>query len=74
MRRYFFHLAGTFTSEDEEGQEFPGPEAAAAEARKVVLELAQNRSEAKARGWNVRVVDDTGSEVAVLAVAPRGGF
>jgi hypothetical protein len=72
MGRYFFHVTGAFASEDEEGQEFPTPEAAAAEARKVALELAHNRSEIEARGLQLRVVDDTGTEVAVVTVGDHG--
>ena len=73
MGRYFFHLIGAFTSEDEEGEEFPTPEAAVAEACKVVRELAHNRAESEARGMKLRVIDDTGAEVAVVTVFDGGG-
>jgi hypothetical protein len=68
MARYFFHLTGTVAAEDEEGQEFPTPEAAAAEARQVAQELAHNRSASEARGWKLRVTDETGAEIAVLTI------
>jgi hypothetical protein len=72
MGRYFFHLTGAFALEDGDGEEFPTSEAAAAEARKVALELAHNRSESEARGLKLRVVDEWGTEVAVVPVADRG--
>lgn len=69
MARYFFHLNGRFASEDEEGQEFPTPEAAVAEAHKVAQDLAHNRSQSEMAGWTLRVTDDTGVELAVLNVS-----
>ena len=67
MTRYFFDLNGKFAAKDTEGQEFPSAEAAIAEAYEAVRELAHNRSESEMRGWTLRVTDDTGAEIAVVA-------
>ena len=72
MARYFFHLTGAVATEDDEGQEFPTPEAAAAEARHVAQELAHNRPESETRGWKLRVTDETGAEIVVVAVSDSG--
>jgi hypothetical protein len=67
MTRYFFDLSGKFASKDTEGEEFPSAEAAAAEAREVAREFSHNRSEADMHGWRLRVTDETGAEIAVVA-------
>ena len=69
MDRYFFHLTGKFLREDNEGEEFPTPEAAVAEAKQVAQELAQNRAESETRDWTLRVTDSRGDEIAAVAVS-----
>jgi len=68
MNRYFFHLTGELPCEDTEGEEFPTPEAAVAEAKQVAQDLAQNRGESETRDWMLRVTDGRGDEIAVVAV------
>jgi hypothetical protein len=69
MNRYFFHLTGQYVCEDREGEEFPTPEAAIAEAQQVAEELSQNRAESETRGWTLRVTDTGGAEIAVVTVS-----
>ena len=67
MTRYFFDLSGKFALKDTEGEAFPSAEAAIAEAWEVVREFARNRPESEMHGWTLRVTDDSGVEIAVLA-------
>jgi hypothetical protein len=69
MTRYFFHLTGDVLSEDRVGEEFPTPEAAAAAGREVARDIAQNRSESEMHDWKLCVTDDSGAEIAVIAIA-----
>jgi hypothetical protein len=71
MARYFFHLTGRFAWDDSEGAEFPTPEAAVAEARQILCELARNRQENESRGWRLRLTNDAGTEIA-LVTTPDG--
>jgi hypothetical protein len=68
MARYFFHFTGTFDADDDEGEEFATQEAAVAEAHRITRELLHNRPESETRGWKLRVIDETGAEIAVLTV------
>jgi hypothetical protein len=68
MAKYFFHVTGKTAAEDDEGQEFATPQAAAEEARLAAREIARNYSEQEMRNSTVRVVDEGGSEVARFTI------
>jgi hypothetical protein len=64
MGRYYFHLSGRSVS-DEEGEEFPSPEAAVAEANRVARELARNHPASDPHSI-LRVTNERGEEVATI--------
>jgi len=64
MGRYFFNLGGQLLS-DEEGEEFPTPEAAVAEAHQVARELARNHPASDPHS-TLRVTDERGEEIATI--------
>ena len=80
MPMYFFHLTdGKDVLTDDEGVHLSDAKEARREARAAVRELAKPVSGASAdrwHGWFIRVVEETGSEVAQVAAGhawPGGG-
>jgi hypothetical protein len=71
MPRFYFQLVGDLPVEDDEGEEFPTREAAVEEARKVVLDFIHNYELGDLRRRTLRVTDETGAEVATLAITER---
>jgi hypothetical protein len=69
MARYFFHLTGRVPVEDDEGEEFPTPEAAVAAAHQTARELAHNRSPCEPIGRDLRVTDETGAEIVRVVIS-----
>ena len=69
MARYFFHLTGTFSAEDTEGEDFPTPEAAVAAAKQSSRGMAENGDASEPIGWVLRVADESGSEIASFTIS-----
>jgi len=63
MPRYFFHLDGYSRITDDEGEEFPTPQAAEEHARIVAAELVRNAKPLEYVGRSVILTDDRAREL-----------
>jgi hypothetical protein len=68
--RFYFHLSeGVRPVKDDEGEEFPTPQDAVAAAEQSARDIAHNRPASELTGWILRVVDETGAEIASFTIS-----
>ena len=68
MPRFFFHLVGATDVEDPEGYDYHSAEDAKLEAERAARDLARNARDPRLLRTSIRVTDETGCEVCLIAV------
>jgi hypothetical protein len=69
MPRFYFQLVGDLPVDDDEGEEFTTREAAVDAAHEVAHDLGRNRGSRHFPAQAVRLIDETGAEVATVPIS-----